>query len=163
MFRPGEKIVYGRTGVCLVEEIECWKGQDYYVLKPLFQSCCIKLPVNGKAFMRPIVSGAEADALIDAMPAIEPRLCESRAPREITEFYQTFLANRSCRDLVELTVSLHAKRREAREGKRKFGVVDERILKEGEALLFGELASALSIPMADVPGYIENRLGPEAE
>ena len=42
--------------------------------------------------------------------------------------------------------------------KRKFGAVDERFLREGEALLFGELAVALDIAPEAVPAYIQARL-----
>jgi ribonucleoside-triphosphate reductase len=42
--------------------------------------------------------------------------------------------------------------------KKKFGAVDERFMKEGEALLFGELAAALEIPVEEVKGYISQRL-----
>ncbi len=158
MFQPGDLIVYGRTGVCRVEEIENWKGQDYYVLTPLYQNCSIKTPVNGKVFMRPVISRQEADALIDAIPTIEAKPCEGKALRELTEHYQTYLSSHDCRDLVELTRSLYAKKRAAEREERKFGVVDERFMKEGEALLFGELAAALDIPSEEVPGYIDRRL-----
>ena len=162
MFQPGDLIVYGRTGVCRVERIESWKEQDYYVLNPLYQSCSIKTPVEGKVFMRPIVTREEADELIDEIPTMEARPFESRVLRELTEHYQSFLTNHACRDLVELTKSLYAKRRAAQQEKRKFGVVDERFLKEGEELLFGELSAALEIPPAEVPGYIGRRLNAEA-
>lgn len=158
MFQQGDMIVYGRTGVCRVESIEKEKDQDYYVLSPLYQKCSIKLPVEGKVFMRPVVTRQEAEELIDGIPGVEAQPCESMALRKQTEYYQSFLANRACEKLVELTVSLHAKKKNAEREKRKFGVVDERYLKEGEALLFGELAVALDIPPEDVRGYIEERL-----
>lgn len=42
MFSKGEKIVYGSTGVCVIEDIcekELIRNQKklYYILKPLFQ------------------------------------------------------------------------------------------------------------------------------
>lgn len=158
MFQKGDLIVYGRTGVCRVECIERQKDQDYYVLSPLYQKCSIKLPVGGKAFLRPVVTRQEAEELIDGMPGVEAQPCENMALRKQTEYYQTFLANRECEKLVELTVSLRAKKRSAQREKRKFGVVDERYLKEGETLLFGELAVALEIPPEEVRGYIQDRL-----
>ncbi len=158
MFQQGDLIVYGRTGVCRVDGIEAWKGQDYYVLSPLYQTCSIKIPVDGKAFMRPVISREAADELIDSMPEVEIQPCENMAMRKLTEYYQSFLGNRECRELVELTTALYAKKKAAQREKRKFGVVDERFLKEGENLLFGELAVALDLNVEDVPGYIENRL-----
>ena len=45
--------------------------------------------------------------------------------------------------------------------KKKLGAIDERFMKEGEALLFGELAAALDILPNEVPQYIQKRLGEE--
>ncbi|MDE6108103.1 MAG: hypothetical protein K2F83_05455, partial [Oscillospiraceae bacterium] len=63
-----------------------------------------------------------------------------------------------CKALAVLTKSIYAKKRAALREKKKFGAVDERFMKEGEALLFGELAVALDISMEEVRGYIDNRL-----
>ena len=61
-------------------------------------------------------------------------------------------------ELVELTMSIHAKKQQAEEQKRKFGVLDERYMKRAEDMLFGELAVALNIERSAVPGYIAERL-----
>lgn len=158
MFQPGDLIVYGRTGVCKVEAIESVKGQDFYVLNPLQQNCSIRTPVNGKVFIRPVITREEADALIDRIPQMEAHPFENKALRELTEHYQSFLTRHECKDLVELTMSIYAKKRAAEREKRKFGVVDERFLREGETLLYGELSAALDIPAEEVPGYIAGRL-----
>ena len=41
MFRPGDLIIYGRTGVCRVEKIEEQGGRQYYCLQALYQTCII--------------------------------------------------------------------------------------------------------------------------
>ena len=61
--------------------------------------------------------------------------------------------------MVELSVSLHRKKKISLEQKKKFGAIDERYLKRAEDLLVGELAAALEIPRDHVRQYIENRLG----
>ena len=158
MFEVGDMIVYGRTGVCRVEGIEENNGQKYYALRPMYQSCSILTPVEGKVFMRPVISRAEAEALIDTMPHLEAQPCEGKALRELTEHYQSFIDSHDCKTLATMTKSIYTKKRLAEREKRKFGAVDERFMKEGEALLFGELAVALEIPMEEVRGYIGNRL-----
>lgn len=158
MYQVGELVVYGRTGVCRVERIQREKGQDYYALKPLYQSCDILTPVNGKVFMRPIITREEAERLIDCIPSMEVEAFESKAIRELSEHYQAAIATHDCRDLVELTMSIYAKKKAAQREKRKFGAVDERFMKEGEELLFGELSAALDIPVEEVPDYIGRRL-----
>ena len=61
-------------------------------------------------------------------------------------------------DLVELTMSLYAKKKKTEAQKRKFGAIDERYMKRAEDLLFGELSAALEIPKGDVRQYIHDRL-----
>ena len=158
MYQPGELIVYGRTGVCRVERVDRRDGQDFYVLTPLYQSCDIYAPVNGKIFMRPIISRQEANALIDGIPAYASEACEGLPLRELTEHYQAAIATHDCKDLFEMTMSIYTKKRTAERDKKKFGAVDERFMKEGEALLFGELAAALEIPVEEVKSYISQRL-----
>ena len=77
MYQTGELVVYGTTGVCRVEGVTCpeMPGEDrsrrYYLLKPLHQDGIIYTPADsGKVPMRPVISAREAEALIDAMPAM---------------------------------------------------------------------------------------------
>ena len=60
--------------------------------------------------------------------------------------------------MMAMTMSLYAKKKAVEGRKRKFGAVDERFMKEGEELLFGELAAALEIPVEEVQQYIAERL-----
>ncbi len=158
MYQPGELVVYGRTGVCRVEGIRRERGQDYYALKPLYQTCDILTPVEGQVFIRPVLTRQEAEALIDCIPEMEVVVCEGKPLRELTEHYQAAIATHDCRDLIELTMATYTKKKTAEREKRKFGAVDERFMKEGEALLFGELAVALDVPVEEVPKYIGQRL-----
>ena len=165
MYQAGELILYGRTGVCRVEEITTVKqrGADaeqmYYVLKPLYQSCNITIPVGStKVFSRPIISKEEAERVIDAIPTVKPEAYHNRNLNQLREHYRSCMETYDCVDLIKLTMSLYVKKKEAEAQKRKFGAVDERFMKEAEELLFGELAAALDIPREDVRGYIEKAL-----
>ena len=63
MYIIGDKIIYGQTGVCVVEDI-CEKTLSrnntkmYYTLRPIYQhNNMIYTPVdNDKVFMRPVIS-----------------------------------------------------------------------------------------------------------
>lgn len=159
MYQTGDLVLYGRTGVCRVERIETRDGQDFYALKPLYQTCDIFAPVeNGKVFMRPIISREEAERIVDLIPGLEVEAYENKAMRELTEHYQASIDTHECEDLVELTMSLYTKRKTAEGQKRKFGAVDEKFMKWGEELLFGELAAALGIGIGEVPEYIARRV-----
>lgn len=165
MYQIGDLVLYGSTGVCKVSEI---KKQDfpslgeqrlYYILVPLYQDCTISAPVDSdKVFIRPIISKEEAERIIGTIPEIQAQAFHSRVSRELTEHYDALLKSHDCESLVELTMSIYAKKQDLVSQKRKFGTVDERFLKRAEELLFGELAAALEIPRDEVQDYIASRV-----
>ncbi len=164
MYKPGEKIVYGSTGVCTVKEIT--KPDDptaegerlYYALEPMYQAGMIYTPVDSKVFMRPVISKSEANALIDAIPDTQVPAYHSSVIRELEEHYTAYLKSHNCASLLELTRSIYTKKQLAAQHNRKFGAVDERYMKRAEDLLYGELAVALDIDKDEVADYIAKRL-----
>ena len=165
MYAVGDLILYGRTGVCKVEEIiEEKSGNDtaprkYYNLRPLYQKCCIRTPVQGgKVYSRPIISHTEARRLIRRLPDVEAAPYHNRNLNELRDHYRGYLEKPECEALAGLTKSLYQKKQEAASQKRKFGAVDQRTMKEAEDLFFGELAAALEIAREDVENYIANSL-----
>ena len=168
MYQVGDWIIYGNTGVCRVAEIKTidspWIGDDglCYVLKPLSQNYTISTPINNtKVFTRPAISKSEAERLVDTIPSIEARAYYSQRVQELAEHYKTYVSTHDCGDLIELTMSLYAKKQHVGEEKGKFGAVDQRFMKQAEDLLFDELSVALGIPREEVPGYIASRVGDE--
>lgn len=164
MYKVGDYIVYGSTGVCMIEDIiardsEDEKEQLFYMLTPLYSSCTIYTPVNNtKVFMRPVITKDEAEELIDIIPSIRPKAYHNRATNQLTEYYKNSLKTNNCFDLIELCMSIYAKEQEAKQQKRKLGVVDQRFMKQAEELLFGELAVALDIDKSRVEDYITSRV-----
>ena len=166
LFKIGDLIVYGQTGVCEVTDIcekqftACGEKRRYYKLRPLYsQNSVIFTPIdNQKVFMRNIISRDDADRLIDLIPEIKASPFHSNIQRDVTEHYEKLLQSHSCRSLVELTMSIYQKKREAVENKQKIGSVDERFMKRVEDLLFGELAAALNIEPEGVQSYISSRI-----
>ena len=162
MLKIGEKVVYGKTGVCIVEgqcEKELVRNQKrkYFVLKPLgSDNNTIFAPVEGnKVFIRPIITRQEADELILKIPEIT----EASADIELTrDQYEVMISTHNCEDLVGLTFRLYHKKKSALENRKKPGFVDERYMALAEKLLFGELSAALEIPFEDVKAYIGKKL-----
>lgn len=166
MYKVGDPLLYGSTGVCRVEELKeqvfptTGEKRLYYVLKPLYEDCTISTPVDSdRVFIRPIISREEAEQVIARIPQIHAQAYHSRVTRELSEHYDAILKSHDCDSLVELTMSIYIKKQELLQQKRKFGSVDERFLKRAEELLFGELAAALDIPRDQVQKYIEERVG----
>ena len=169
MFQPGELLVYGATGVCRVEEItapdftRADRGRRYYLLRPLHQDGVIYAPVDsGKVPIRPVISREEAEALIDLIPSIRAEACHAPTMQALAQHYQSAVRSHNCRELLELTMSIYLKRRQAEAQKRRLGMVDERYMKQAERLLYGELSAALDIPYEEVQPYIARRAGKDA-
>ncbi len=167
MYKTGDSVVYGSTGVCRIEQVVKRSApgesaqKDYFLLKPLYgSSCSIYAPCEGgKVFMRPVMSREDAEKLIDTMPTISAEIFQGRAVTEAIEHYKSIIDSHDCLELVELTMSMYQKKQARVQSKRRFGSVDERYMKRAEELLFGELACALGIGYDDVRGYISQRLG----
>ena len=158
VYQIGDLIVYGGNGVCRVEAVGPDKGgRLWYTLLPLYQDCKIIAPVdNPKVPTRPALSRRQAEALIDQIPTIQATAYHSKALRELTEYYQAKLKTYDCRILLELTMSIYAKKQTARNG--RVGAVDESYLRRAEDLLFTELAAALELDRDQVQPYIAQRM-----
>ena len=166
MFSVGDKIMYGGTGVCVVQDITtiCPTGsrdpREYYILKPLYQSGTIQTPVdNAKIPIRYVLSRREAEALVDSIPDVPAIICTEKNLSALRNYYKDAMSSFECLDLVRMTKSIYAKKKDAESRQKKIGVTDEKFLRRAEDLLFGELAVALDIPMDSVSSYIADRLG----
>ena len=166
MYSIGEMIVYGELGVCRVTEVArrsmpggCAE-RLYYTVEPLREECTIYAPAEGKAvFMRRIVTRDEALRLIDGIPAVRAEAYHNKVISQLADHYETVLKTHDCAALLELTMSIYAKKQQLRAQKRRFGATDERFLKRAEELLFGEFGAALGIAPDEVPDYIAARVG----
>lgn len=165
MYQVGDIVVYGFMGVCRIEAIKADAAaievdKLHYFLKPLHHDCLISTPVdNTSTYIRPIVSKDEADRIIDMIPSIETIEYHNVSPQQLTQQYASKLETHDCADLVELTMTIYAKKQDAERNNRKLTAVDEKFMKRAEELLFGELAAALGIPQDEVQQYIIARMG----
>ena len=164
MFSIGDKIVYGENGVCTVEKIEplaiagAPRGKLYYHLSPLIGSGTYFAPVDSGAFMRPVMSRAEAEALIDAMPGIAPAICNDNRFNHVDAFYKELFKQHSCEALVSIVKGLRSRMAERKTRSSRA----EATMKRARDMLHGELSVALDIDLQDVESYIQDRLGDQA-
>ncbi len=164
MYHIGDLIIYGGEGVCRVEAVGPLALSDmksdklYYTLQPLYRTGSVFAPVEGKVFMRPVISREEAEGLVRSIPRIQGEHLEGRSLRMAGEHYQKLLDSHDCADLVQLIKTIYVKQQTAQAAGRKGGQVDERYRKRAEDTLYGELAVALDIPKEDVEGYIKRTL-----
>ena len=162
MYKVGELIFSGGTGVCRVEGIEERRekgvSRPYYVLKPTCQDGTIYIPVDTKVYMRPVISREEAERIIDAIPGIKAEAIQERSFTQLAARYEQLIAGHDCESLVRLVMSIHAKKQYAESHGRKFGQIDARYMKRAESLLYGELSAALGLEYDKVQPYIARRV-----
>ena len=163
MFSVGDKIIYGENGVCTVESIGplsmagAPKDKLYYYLSPLIGSGTYFAPVDSGAYMRPVMSRAEAEALIDAMPGIQPAICNDNRFNHVDTFYKNLFKQHSCEALVSIVKGLGSRMSDRKTKSSRA----EATMKRAKDILHGELSVALDIDVKDVEGYIASRLGAE--
>ena len=161
MFEIGSLLIYDTTGVCKVLDIGVPEGlpvankeRKYYKLTPVFGSGTIYIPVDTKVFMRPVISKAEAEALIRKIPEIREDVCDSRNLKVLEDHYKASLMSHECEDLVQLIKTVYTKKMTLEKSGKKTGKTDQQYMKRAKQLLYEELSIALDIPVAEVEGYI---------
>ena len=161
MFAVGEKIVYGEHGVCTVDKVApldmsgVSKNKLYYHLSPLIGSGTYFTPVDSDAFMRPVMGRQEAEALIDAMPGIEPAICLDNRFNHVDAFYKELFRTHSCEVLVSIVKGLNSRMAERKTKSSRA----EATMKRAKEMLHGELAVALDMDISEVEPYILSRIG----
>ena len=161
MFSVGDKIIYGENGVCTVEKIApldisgASADKLYYHLRPLIGSGTYFAPVDSNAFMRPVISREEAEALIASIDSIEPAICTDTRFNHVDAFYKELFKQHSCEALVAIVKGLRGKMSE----KKTKSSRAESTMKRAKDILHGELSIALGIDVNDVEDYICARLG----
>lgn len=164
MFKVGEYIVYGMSGVCKVEEIGpmSLSGVEsdklYYTLLPVYtKGSRVFTPVdNAKVIMRPVITKTEASNLINEIK--NTALIEVADDKHRELAYKEALKTCECKEWVRI-INTVLKRKEERlaQGK-KMSACDEKYLKQAQDNLFGELALSLGMEKNEVEDYIEHRI-----
>lgn len=167
MFSPGQFVIYGSTGVCKIEDIrkESFAGQSrsYYILKPAYSNnSTIYAPVgNSESKMKKTISRQEIDSLIELLASCDSNWVEDDNERK--EKYTAIVRSGDHNSLVVMLKTLYLKRQEKIRIGRKFHSADEKIMKEGEKILFEEFALALDLAPGDIPDYIKSRVNEALE
>ena len=141
MFQKGDLIVYGNMGVCRVEAVEAPAGLPgagekklYYKLDPVYETGTVYIPVDAKVFMRPILTHAQAEALIGRIPEIEENPCGGKDQQMLAEHYRSLMRTHDCDDLVQLIKTIYGKNRERTAQGKKPARTEAEYMKRAEEL-----------------------------
>lgn len=169
MFEKGEYIVYGQNGICMVEDTttltmpDVRKDKLFYVLVP--QNAVgskIYSPVeNNKITMRKILTGQEANELIEEMPEIEVLSIQNDRLRE--ETYKKAIRTCDIREWVKMIKTVYAREQERKGKGRKMTATDEKYFRKAEDNLFTELSIALHMEKTKVEDFIMHKIDSEGK
>lgn len=162
MFKVGDYVVYGNTGVCRIEDIGPLpigsKDKDYYTLVPVYgrNSKLYTAVDSDKVVIRRTLTKEESDNLIDAMEEIDTlSICDEKKREEV---YKETMKTCDCREWVRMIKTLYLRKMERLSRGKKVTSSDERYLSMAEDNLYGELAFSLDIPREKVGEFITERI-----
>ncbi len=168
MFKVGDLIVYGNTGVCTVEKIGkpeltgVSDDKEYYTLSPYYsRNSRIFTPCdNDKVVMRPVISKKEAEKLLKEIPKIKLLVITDEKKRE--ERYKETMRTCDCREFVSILKTIYNRKiTRLAEGK-KVTASDERYFNMAEDKLLGELAIALGVEKSEMRVKLNETVWEEA-
>ncbi len=149
MFKKGEFVVYGQSGICEITDIMQLNmtGVDrkklYYALAPQKdKSSIIYSPIdNSKIIIREVITKKEAVELISEIPDIEELWITNEKLRE--ESYKEAMASCDCRQWIKIIKTLYVRKQERLAAGKKVTATDERYYKQAKDYLYAELSFAL--------------------
>lgn len=164
MFEKGEYIIYGRNGICKIEDITHLNitGVDrkklYYVLVPVNSpSSRIYFPVDKKdAHARHLISVQEAGRLLDEIRDIEEIWIGNEKMRE--EIYKEAVGSCDYRRWVAIIKTLYLRKQDRLSQGKKMAATDERYLKMAEDALYSELAFVMGKDRSDMESLITEHI-----
>lgn len=164
MFQKGDMIIYGNSGVCVVDDIGTMtlpgvkKGKMYYTLSQMYsRGGKVYTPIdNDRVVMRKIYTDKEANDYIAQIPQIEPLDLEDEKKRE--NQYKEALGTCEFTNLVSVIKTLYKREKIQEEKGKKLASLDERYMELAKDQLEGELAVSLDIKKEEVDEFIKGHI-----
>jgi CarD family transcriptional regulator len=160
MFKAGDHIVYGTSGVCLVEQVcpSPFDKQDtrlFYVLRPTVGSSAslIYTPVeNDRVPMRPVLTVEAVAALLARIHTIPTlTVAEERARRDA---YRAALATATPEGYVAVIKTINGRRRDFMGTQRRLPEFELECESLARRHLFAELSLVLGKLPEEIGGYL---------
>jgi len=164
-FNKGDYVVYGKNGVCLVEDIKSmlFGGENgtYYILKPTSSSfSTVYVPVDKEILvdrMRPVLNKKQIDEILSSSKDCTVEWIESKNERH--EYFNSVVSSGDLKKLIAVVMTLYAKKSEKEAVGKHISSTDENILKSAEYLIEEEFSFGLGCSAGKVGEYIRKKLG----
>lgn len=164
MLALNQMVMYGTTGVCVVDSIQNKKigkeTKQYYVLKPVAQSSStVFVPADNEKLLskaRRVISADEIKVIINDMRDEADIWLDNDAERKL-KFGEIISSGDRKACLVLLRTLINRQEYLSGKGKR-LHIADERALKEAQRLIHDEFSVALNIKPEEVGTFIRSEL-----
>ena len=164
MLKLNEKVMYGTTGVCVVQSIEDKRiGKEikkYYVLKPVSQSTStVYIPADNHKLLekvRKMLSVEEIKSILNSLNSEPDIWTDNDAERR--EKFSEIISSGDRKACLILLRTLHNRQNFLSGTGKRLHIADERALKEAQRLILDEFSVVLSISPNEVREYIKVEL-----
>ncbi len=164
MFKIGEKIVYGMSGIYTLEDIReetvLGSKHTYYILtSDTNAQSKVFVPMDSETLvssMRKPISKKEAETLIADIKNI-PEADWQKDSRKRTMDFRTIMESGDLRSMISVIKALYKSSKARLDEGKKVYMSDENSMKKAEKLLYSELSLALDIPESEMLEYIKER------
>lgn len=161
-FEKGETVVYGASGVCVIEDIRDISfyhesPQKYYVMKQLFvkQAQVMYVPYDNekcKAKIRPVMSKEEAMELIYSIDISDTNWIDDRLKRK--NIYGSMITKGEHKEIIQVINNLYAQQQRLEDSGKTLNQQDEKMLFDARHRIDAEFAVALDIDPSEVEDFI---------
>lgn len=165
MYGKGSCVFYAQAGVCRVvdigplDRVPDARAGLYYTLEVVGEPGRVFVPVDTTAYLRPVLTYEEAQALLREIPSLSVDL-SGGSLRQWEDRYRAMVKSHSCRELARLLKTVSCCQAAMERRGRRLGGMDERYRKRAQRLLYTELAVALGITQEGAAALVEERLHP---
>ena len=158
MFKVGDRLIYGTTGVCVIEGT-CMKkigdeSRKYYVIKPVYSANSTIFAPVGKPndLMRPLLSREELEWLLGEFS--EGKMDWITDHRKRKERFGEIIKSGDRLSILKMIRTLYEKHNELLECNKRISSADENILRTAERLMNEEFAAVFDVDISSVPDLI---------
>lgn len=150
MYQAGEYVVYGDSGLCLVEQVGVpefnagEKDRTYYFLRATTDRSRIYVPTDTSMPLRAPMTAGEAETFLGSLTDIPVSVPARRDRKTVVQHYQTMLSPHTKEALAQAIKSIRWAHRGA---PGRMSGAEESVLKRAERQLCSELSGALNITM----------------
>lgn len=170
MYQINDVVFYANYGVCLIFDISSisFPGHEpkkYYHMRPLYDSCTstvIKIPVDTKNIIRPVMSESEAKSFILNLPKVETVWSDNFKERE--ELFKKMIGSWKMEEWASVIKSIYVNKIALKQKNftKPFPLTDQKYLEKAEQFFNQEISFALKLEENEVPKYIESIIESES-